>query len=123
LAKRCAPAAAAHLPAARHILTAPRFLGNFLENSLTTSAKAAILQGMAIPQTLFNDIRGLQRKPSEWFFIDEIKHRDRGVDLALSWISKLKEIGTDDKDVTFQNAKRDLYDKLEDWQKGFLKEK
>ncbi|MDA2930474.1 hypothetical protein MYX84_11095 [Acidobacteria bacterium AH-259-O06] len=65
---------------------------------------------MAIPEALLSEIRGLRRKPSEWFSIEDIKKNDRDLEIAGRYIAKRTN-----KELVIPREKKEIYEKLEDW--------
>ena len=65
---------------------------------------------MPLPDTLIEEIRELQRRPCDWFSIEEITRRDRNLEVAARYIQE-----TTGRELIIRRDKEGLYKRLEDW--------
>lgn len=65
---------------------------------------------MPLPSFLVEQIRALRRAPSEWFSIEEIRRRDKELEIAARYIQK----GTG-KELVVRRSAEQLYEHLEQW--------
>src|SRR5713101_1433986 len=65
---------------------------------------------MPLPEPLIAEIRQSQRRPDEWFSIDEIRRRDPDIEIAAKYI--VKATG---KELIVPRDKKQRYEKLEVW--------
>jgi hypothetical protein len=71
---------------------------------------------MALPPHLFEQIRALRRAVPEWFSIEEIKKRDKDIEIAARYVQR----GTDKEVLVVRRSAEDLYEKLEKWGERLL---
>jgi hypothetical protein len=65
---------------------------------------------MALPPHLLEQIRALRRAVPEWFSIEEIKKRDRDLEIAARYVQR----GTN-REIVVGRSAEDLYEQLEKW--------
>ena len=65
---------------------------------------------MPLPEPLLADIRKAQRRTSDWFSIEDIRKRDRDLEVAARYIQK-----TSGQELIVRLDSKRLYEKLEEW--------
>lgn len=70
---------------------------------------------MALAETLLADIRKAQRRTADWFSIEDIRKRDRELEVSARYIQK-----TSGEELVVQRNSRQLYEKLEEWADSLL---